>query len=108
MTNDETNPNDENRNSSWPIKGLLSFGLCHSFVIRHSCFIIFPLHPLRRFDPQKLQAALQNSRGKIAQRQTRTARRFLCFQHGASFVKRVEAVRQLEQIIRQNVWTEPV
>ncbi len=36
MTNVETNPNDEIRNSLWPITGVLSFELCHPFVIRHS------------------------------------------------------------------------
>ena len=35
MTNDETNPNDRN-----PMYRLLSFVLCHSFDIRHSCFVI--------------------------------------------------------------------
>ena len=76
MTNDETNPNDEIQNRSWPITGFLPFGFCHSFVIRHSCFVILLSHPLGYFDPEQIQPALQNPRGKIAQRQTRAARRF--------------------------------
>src|ERR1043166_2378306 len=83
-------------------------GLRHSFVIRYSCFVIFPLHLLRHLDSKKFQPALQNSPGKIAQGQTRTARRFLRLQDGASFVECVEAVGQFEQIICQNVWAKPI
>jgi hypothetical protein len=61
MTNDETNPNDEIRNPALP------FGLRHSFVIRHSCFVILLSHPFRHFDAEKIETALQNSPGEIAQ-----------------------------------------
>ncbi len=35
------------------------------------------LHPLWHLDAEKIETALQNAPGKITQRQTRTARRFL-------------------------------
>src|SRR5947208_15025048 len=38
MTNDETNPNDEIQNRSWPITGFLPFGFCNSFDIGASSF----------------------------------------------------------------------
>src|ERR1700730_6236364 len=60
-------------------------------------------HLLGHFDSEKIQAALQNAAREIAQGQPRTARRFFRFQHRASFVEGVEAVGQLEKIVRQNV-----
>src|SRR5262249_13510270 len=60
------------------------------------------------FNAEKIQTALQYSRSKIRQQQTRTAGWFLRFQHGACFVKGVEAVRQLEQIICKDVRTKSV
>src|SRR5215467_429450 len=68
----------------------------------------FFLHSFRHLDSEKVEPALQNSPGKVTQGQTRTARRFLRFQNGASFVECVEAVGQLEQIICQNVWPKPI
>jgi hypothetical protein len=39
MTNDETSSND--RMTTWRTDAsLLSFGFCHSFVLRHSNFVI--------------------------------------------------------------------
>src|SRR6266404_2400323 len=70
--------------------------------VRGSAFGVF-LHPFRNFDPEKLKAALQNASGQIAQREPRTARRFVGLQDRAGFVKRMEGVCELEQIIRQNV-----
>src|SRR5262249_47888427 len=66
------------------------------------------LHSFWHLNPKKVQPALQDVSGKIAQGQTRTPRRFLCFQDGASFVECVEAVGELEQIICQNVWAKPI
>jgi hypothetical protein len=40
MSNDERNPNDEVRNVADPKAKPFSFWLRHSFVIRHSCFVI--------------------------------------------------------------------
>jgi hypothetical protein len=56
-------------------------------------FVILLSHPLGYFDPEQIQPSLQNPRGKIAQCQTRAARRFFGFQDGTRFVKCVEAVR---------------
>jgi hypothetical protein len=41
MTNDETNPNDEAQKAAARTPGVIgSFELRHSFVIRHSSFVI--------------------------------------------------------------------
>ena len=50
-----------------------AFGVLCSIVGRSA----YSLHPLWDLDAEKIQAALQHARCKIAQRQTRTARRFL-------------------------------
>ena len=54
------------------------------------------LHFFRHFDSKKIETALQNAPGEIAQCQTRTARGFFRFQDRAGLIKCVEAVRQLE------------
>src|SRR5438046_8097873 len=77
MTNDETNPNDEIQNRSWPITGFLPFGFCHSFVTRHWCLVILLSHPLGYFDPEKAEALFQDSSSEVAQGEPRAARRFL-------------------------------
>ena len=53
--------------------------------------------------PRRSSPLCKTRPGQIAQRQTRTARRFVRFQNRAGFVKGVETVGQLEQIIGQNV-----
>src|SRR5438552_1197958 len=65
-------------------------------------------HLLRHFDSEKTESALQNLRSQIAQCQTRAAPPLFRFQDRAGFVKCVEAVCQLEQIICQDVWTKTV
>ncbi len=87
-------------------RGHSSFGLRHSFVIRYSSFVILPSHLFRHFDSEKIETALQNSPGEIAQCKPRTARRLFRFQDRARFVECVEAVGQLEQVVRQNVRTK--
>ena len=61
------------------------------------------LHLFGDLDSEKIQAAMKNPRRQLAERETRASRRLLRFQNRAGFVKRVEAVGQLEEIIRQNV-----
>src|SRR6266481_3552044 len=94
-TKSETAPSSQPR--------LWSFVLGYSFVIRHSWFVIFPSHLLRHLDSEKPETVFQDSSGQIAQGEARTSRRFLRFQHRASLVKCVEAVRYLEQVICQNI-----
>jgi hypothetical protein len=58
-----------------------------SQVLYHSGFVIdsafdicawaFASHPLRQFNPKKIQPELQNSRSDIAQSQSRAARGFV-------------------------------
>src|SRR5438874_13345682 len=60
-------------------------------------------HFFRNFDPEKIETALQNPPAKIAQCEPRTADWFFRLQNRTRFVERVKAVRQLEQIICQNV-----
>ena len=66
------------------------------------------LHLFRNLDPQQLEALRQYAGRQLAKRQARAARRLFGFQHRAGFVKRVEAVGQLEEIIRQDVRPEVV
>src|SRR5437899_5003909 len=79
-----------------------NYDLTSRLSVRRWAFGVF-LHPFRHFDPEKIETALQNSPGEIAQCQTRAARGFFRFQDRTGFVKCVKAVRQLEQIICQNV-----
>src|ERR1700745_1342942 len=65
-------------------------------------------HLLGHFDPKKSETALQNTRREVDQCQTRAARRFFRFQDRAGLIKSVKAVCQLEEIVRQNVWTKTV
>ena len=58
--------------------------------------------------PRSSRPDRKNARRQFAQRETRAARRLFGFQDRAGFVKRVEAVGQLEEIIRQHVRTEIV
>ena len=53
--------------------------------------------------PRSSRPRCRHARRQFAERETRAARRLFRFQDRAGFVKRVEAVGQLEEIIRQNV-----
>jgi len=81
----------------------LSFIRHSSFVLRH-----LPSHLLRHLDPEQLEALGQNPRRQLAKRETGAACGLLRLQNRAGFVKRVEAVGQLEEIICQNVRPEIV
>jgi len=75
MTNDETNPNDEIRNGA--LIAAASIVIRTSSFIRHSCFVIFPSHLLRHFDPEKAEALFQDSSSEVAQGEPGAAHRFL-------------------------------
>src|SRR5438045_6135037 len=65
-------------------------------------------HFFRNFDAEKIETALQNPPAKIAQCEPLTADWVFRLQNGTRFVERVKAVRQLEQIICQNVRAKTV
>ena len=96
MTNDETNPNDKIQNAARIAAH--SFIIGASSFIRHSAFELrqLPSHLLGHLDSKKIETALQDSPGEIAQCQSRPARRFFRFQDRTGLIKCVEAVRQLE------------
>src|ERR1041385_5881910 len=61
------------------------------------------LHFVGSFDPEKIESALEHAPGEIAQREARATCRLGRFQNRAGLVESVEAVGQLEEIVRQDV-----